>query len=1133
MSEGLDDDAELRSVTLQNARSIFIARRKAEEALAHTAERLRRSERELADFFDNASVGLHWVGQDGTILRVNRAELSMLGYSRDEYVGHNIAEFHADQTVIASILERLAAGETLRDQEARMRCKDGTLKHVLIDSSVMWDNGEFVHTRCFTRDITDRQHAIEAQTRLALIVESSQDAIISKSLAGEILSWNAGAVQLFGYQPEEAIGQSITLLIPPERLDEERVILDQLHRGERVEHYETVRVTKAGDRVDVSLTISPIRDSTGRVIGASKIARNISARKGAEQRLAVQNLVARTLAESGSLEEASPRILQSICEHLGCQVGALWYVDEREALLRCAEVYSVPAAPFPLPNFASTTRERTFEKGTGLPGRVWASRSAHCIRDVASDENFPRADVASMEGLHGALGFPIMLYGHVLGVMEFFSRSVRQPDDALLQTMMSLGSQIGQFIERTHAEAALRDSEQRFRVMAANIPSMIWTAAPDGTITYANEKWFEYCGLTPVQNASDWPQLVLHPDDRERCITAWTAALRSGTPYEIEVRNRRHDGVYHWFVTRAVPSRDSAGNIVGWFGTTTDIDEQKQAEHTTRFLGDASAALATLTDHESTLQKVASLAVPYFADWCAVDMQDAEGVVRRLAVAHVDPEKVELIRALDARYPSSPDERHGVRQVLRTGEPEWAPDIPEELVATVSQSAEHERILRELGLKSYICVPLKSRTRILGALTFVTAESGRVYDADDVRAAEDLAHRAVIAIENANLLATLKDADRRKDEFLAMLAHELRNPLAPIRNAVEIVRAKASPAPELRWAAEVIDRQVHQMTRLVDDLLDVSRITRGKIDLRKELLEIATVVRTAVEASRPIIEKWGHRLTVTLPERPIRLVADPTRLAQVLSNLLHNAAKYTNQGGRIDLTAEAGDDHVILRVKDTGIGIPPESLPRIFDMFTQVEQSIERSEGGLGIGLTLVQRLVEMHGGFVEVHSDGVGKGSEFVVRLPLSTGGMDAVGDASDRERRSVPPARRILIVDDNQDAVESLAMLLRMHGHDVHTAHDGLEAVGAAAAFQPDTILLDIGLPKLSGYEAARQIRAREGGADIVMIALTGWGQDEDRRRSQEAGFNYHMTKPVEFDVLQRLMADVDVRTPTATKS
>ena len=332
------------------------------------------------------------------------------------------------------------------------------------------------------------------------------------------------------------------------------------------------------------------------------------------------------------------------------------------------------------------------------------------------------------------------------------------------------------------------------------------------------------------------------------------------------------------------PIRDHSGRVVGASKIARDITARRRAEETARFLADASAALAELTDYESTLHKVATLAVPFFADWCVVDMQEADGSVRRVAVAHRDPAKVQLAQdtrreLLAPRLPNS----NGVMKVLRTGESEWVAEITDSDLAEAAQDEDHLRILRGLGLKSYIrAAAAIARTTPLACSRSSSAESGRIYDANDLAAAEDLAHRAVIAIENASLLATLKEADRRKDEFLAMLAHELRNPLAPIRNAVQILRAKGPPMPELQWATEVIERQVQQMTRLVDDLLDVSRITRGKIELRKERVDLAAVVDSAVEASRPLIEKWGHELTVALPPEPVHLDADPTRLAQVL-----------------------------------------------------------------------------------------------------------------------------------------------------------------------------------------------------------------------------------------------------------
>lgn len=380
----------------------------------------------------------------------------------------------------------------------------------------------------------------------------------------------------------------------------------------------------------------------------------------------------------------------------------------------------------------------------------------------------------------------------------------------------------------------------------------------------------------------------------------------------------------------------------------------------------------------------------------------------------------------------------------------------------------------------------------------------------------------------------LKEADRRKDEFLAMLAHELRNPLAPIRNAVQILQFRMPSEEALRRPLEVIDRQARQLAGLVDDLLDVARITRGQINLRKQTLELAEVVAQAVETSRPLLESRRHRFAIHLPGEPIFVEADPTRLAQVILNLLNNAAKYTQEGGDISLTVERTDGGngdapaCVLRVRDNGMGIPPDMLPRLFEPFTQGERSLDRAQGGLGIGLTLVRRLLELHGGTVQAFSEGLGRGSEFVVRLPALPKSGEWPGASGEKENlpflttRHSPLATRwrILIVDDNRDSADSLAVLLDMLGHEVRTAYDGETGLQSAEEFSPDIVLLDIGLPRLSGLEAARRIRSDLGLRDAFLIAMTGYGQEEDKRRSREAGFNAHLVKPVDFGEMKTLL-------------
>jgi PAS domain S-box-containing protein len=367
----------------------------------------------------------------------------------------------------------------------------------------------------------------------------------------------------------------------------------------------------------------------------------------------------------------------------------------------------------------------------------------------------------------------------------------------------------------------------------------------------------------------------------------------------------------------------------------------------------------------------------------------------------------------------------------------------------------------------------------------------------------------------------LREANRRKDNFLAMLAHELRNPLAPIRNATEILRIKGPAEGEIRVVRDIIDRQVRQMTRLVDDLLDVARITRGKIQLRKEWVDLAAVVGDAIESARPLLEASAHKLTVKLPPRPIHLDADPTRLSQILLNLLNNAAKYTPRGGHIRLAAERNGSEVVITVRDNGIGIAPEHLPHVFEMFSQVTPALERSEGGLGIGLALVRGLLDLHGGSIEAHSEGSGRGSEFTVRLPAV-----AETDLVERQEPAGTPAGsqgprcRILVVDDNRDAADSLALMLQLKGHDIRTAEDGAQGVQIAEEYRPDLVLLDIGMPRMNGYEAARHIRQQPWGKTMRLVALTGWGQDEDKRRAAEAGFDQHLTKPVEHARIEALL-------------
>ena len=747
----------------------FIERKSAEDEL-------RRSERELADFFDNATIGLHWVGPDGIILKANQAELEMLGYNSKEYVGRRIADFHADEEVIGDILKRLFAGEKLVEYAARLRCKDGSIKDVLIDSSGLFQDGGFVHTRCFTRDVTERKLAEavarEQVQRTRTILESITDAFWSVDREWRFVYVNHKAEELLGRKREDLLGKNFWEEFAP--------------------------------------------------------------------------------AVGTEFEHAYHR---AVAENVAITFEAFYPPHDRW--------YEVHAYPSP-------------------------------------------------DGL-----------------------SVYFRDDS----------------QRRHAEAALRESEEKLRLLADTIPQLAWMAQPDGHIFWFNRQWYEYTGKRPEQMEGWGWQSVHDPEVLPNVIERWKHSIVSGEPFEMVFPLKGADEQFRPYLTRVNPLRDEEGSILYWFGTNTDISDIKQMEE------------------------------------------------------------------------------------------------------------------------------------------------------------------------------ALRDADRRKDEFLAMLAHELRNPLAPLRSSLQILKLPHVDTATVQETRDMMERQVDHLVRLVDDLLDVSRVMRGKIDLRREPVELATVLARAVETVQPLIETKGHRLEISLPPESLLLDADPIRLTQILSNLITNAAKYTEANGHLWLIGSREEDQAVLRVRDNGIGIAPYMLPHVFELFVQVDQAASRSQGGLGVGLTLTKNLVEMHGGSVTAHSLGLGEGSEFVIRLPLP----DQKNLIPQEKRKQVqrkdahPTGYKLLVVDDNKDAAKTLAMLLRIKGHEVQVAHDGLSALEAAKTFLPTMIFLDIGMPGMDGYEVAQHLQQMPGLEQTVLAALTGWGQEEDRRRTEEAGFDHHLVKPLDGRQLEQLLADL----------
>jgi PAS domain S-box-containing protein len=808
--------------------------------------------------------------------------------------------------------------------------KDGT-ERPIDDSAAPIRDEQGLVSGCVLifRDISERRRLEkDAASRLldarllASIVQSSDDAIVGKSLDGIIQTWNAAAERLFGHTAAHAVGRHISLIIPPERLVEEDQIIAALKAGRRVEHFETERLRSDGRRILVSLTISPIRDEEGNVIGASKIARDVTRQRQAEER------EHRLLAEAAA---------------------------------------------------ANAKFRAFFEQGALFAG----------ILDV------------------------------------------------------------------------------------------------DGTILEPNRLSWEGCGYTRDQVIGKrfwegpwWtPSALL-----VQRVQAASAEAAAGRTFRAELEYFVADGSERVADVTISPIKDEAGRILFLAATGSDITDRKRAESERE-------KFVTLVENSTDFIGICDLeGVPLYVNPSGLNLVGLEGLeeARR---AHVRdfffPEDQSTV--MDEFFPSVVARGHGEIEVrfrhFRTGKARW------------------------MAYKVLKLTDTDGRT-----VAFATVS-------------QDVTERRRLEDDLRKLAADLSDVDRRKNEFLATLSHELRNPLAPLRNMLEVLKRSAGNRETESQALDTMERQLGQLVRLVDDLLDLNRITHNRIELRRERVDLASVIRQVVQASRSLAEEMGHVIRVTVPAEAVYVNADPVRLAQIFGNLLNNSNKYTPAGGELSVTAGREGNEAVVTVADTGSGIPPDQLNSIFDMFTQVDQTLERSQGGLGIGLTLVKRLVEMHGGSVEARSAGKGRGSEFTVRLPAMPERSDAVIDAAPAAQE---PTRtfRILVVDDNRDAASSLALLLQIAGHETFRAHDGPAALEAIAKHRPEVVLLDIGLPTLNGYEVCRRVREEPWGKDMLLIALTGWGQDDDRRKSQEAGFDEHLIKPVEYADLIALLGSATAR-------
>jgi PAS domain S-box-containing protein len=757
--------------------------------------------------------------------------------------------------------------------------------------------------------------------------------------------------------------------------------------------------------------------------------------------------------------------------------------------------------------------------------------------------------------------------------------------------------------ERKRAEEALRESEARYEEITNSLPQLVWTFQPSGQCDYLNRQWVEYTGVPADRQLGVLWLEQIHPEDRAGLMERWRDSLATGRPFTIEVRIRRHDGLFRWFDSRAIPFRGAAGEITKWFGSNTDITDRKLAEEQVRESGRrlqsvidgtancfiyakdlegrhivASQALAKFFGQrtpEALLGKTSHDFLPKpVADqhWAndrlvvargsgvrieeTVDrptgtrtfisekfpLRDAAG--QMYAVCGVSIDITELKHAEEALHQRERDLREAQR-VARVGSWEW-------LIAgdTVTWSEEMYRIA---GLEPQRAAPSRADQRSLyapeswtqlQALGAGAVESGAPFAVDlelvrpdgtrrwiDMRAETNrdrsgrvigLRGTAQDITERREAQEALREGDRRKNEFLAMLSHELRNPLAPIRNSLYILEHAVPGGEQAHRAQAIIGRQVGHMTRLVEDLLDITRITRGKARLQYERLELCDLVRRTLDDYQSAFAENGIELQVAITSPALWVEGDRTRLAQVIGNLLQNASKFTPRGGKatVSIAADAVREHAVLRVQDTGRGIPPELVPRVFEAFTQAETSLDRSKGGLGLGLALVKGLVEMHGGTVSAESQGLGQGSTFTIALPLAPSARAETSPAS-MERRT--PSRRVLVIEDNADAADSLREVLELSGHVVDVAYSGPAGIASAQAAVPDIVLCDIGLPGMNGYEVARALRLDPKLEHVSLVALSGYAQPEDVARGRQAGFDAHIAKPPSIEALERVVTQI----------
>jgi PAS domain S-box-containing protein len=1067
------------------------AERLATERLAHSEQQLGESNERFSLLLESAGEGILGLAPDGACTFVNAAATAMLGFTPQELVGANLHEMvhhhREDGTACPAdeccIVRALREGEALRTEETFWR-KDGAAFPVALSVYPMVIGGRTAGAVVTFTDITERRQADAERERLYGEVRAASERMIDIFYrAPAFMAVMRGPQHVFEMANErylalvgirELIGRPVREVLPEVEEQGFLALLDEVYRTGQPYEGSNVRLLLKGGTGQamvkhyVDFVFMALRDPDGSIAGVLVHGVDVTERTRANllavgQRSALELAV--TDAPLPDVLDVLARTAEDYCG--GAALAGIQLVEPDGVHLRHAAAPSLPPALR-----AALDSLTVAPLASACGAAAWRGETVTCA-DIASDPLWEESRAIALEhGLRAARSMPIVAAsGAVLGTFSWYYRDACERPAHEAQAMELLANTASLVIGQRHEAQERRAAEERSRAILESMSDGFVALDEQWRITYVNSAAEQATGLSreSMVGAGFWDLFPhVHGTAREADYRRTAAErVRKRVDAFVEEYGR-------WFEINSFPTPD--GGIALYF---RDETERRRADEGIRRL----AAVA----EQST-------------DFIGLFTPDAGGIYLNpagRALAGLAPDaNIEAWRLLDFVA-------HECRDFMKG----------EVLPALTGAPAQWEGELRF--------------AHVGGGTIPVYFKGFAVRDAEGSNIGLATITRDITAPKRAEdelrrIAADLCEADHRKSEFLATLAHELRNPLAPIRTGLDLLRIAHDEGTAGR-VHDMMDRQLGHLIHLVDDLLDVARITRGKIELKKETVDLRAVVATALETSAALIEGSGHELAVRLPDEPLELEADVTRLVQVLSNLINNAAKYTPAGGEVRVAAWREDGQALVAVSDTGVGIPAESLGSVFEMFTQVRSSIDRAQGGLGIGLSLVRRLVELHGGRVSAASEGRGKGSTFTVRLPLRPEARAGAGDPHDAGMRWAGQARplRVLVVDDNADAAESLVELLRLLGHETRVAHDGPEGYRVAREFVPDLAFLDIGLPGMTGHEVARKIRRTPGLERVVLIALTGWGAASDMTESQEAGFDQHLTKPVSLEALEQAFA------------